>query len=294
MPLTNIRSEWVSGNLVFFEESVGQSVTGDVFTIGTAAVKIGGTSQDVDFQFYATGSKSFIIDAGAGTCTVTGISLTLAPGSSSPGLVMGTKSSSAAVGHPIGVANSADTAGDKAIAIFTDDANAVLASDAQAINGRCLVLHAQTGAYGISVVRSNLRVVASITPSASKGFYANENYVEASGTYTIGDGTNFTILAASAASVEFGGTPTIAANAVVCGLHISGKTLPASPTGEAVGILFQALSQGYEHTFGFSGVGTTDGNGLVAQTGGTNTYTHKIKVWINGVGTKYIGVGDIA
>ena len=73
MSVTLIRSEWVSGNLVFYEDQVGQSVTGDVLTIGTTAVKIGETSQDVDFQFYATGSKSFIIDAGAGTMTLLGI-----------------------------------------------------------------------------------------------------------------------------------------------------------------------------------------------------------------------------
>jgi hypothetical protein len=205
------------------------------------------------------------------------------------GIVMGQKSSSAAVGHHIGVQNSGDTAGDKAIAVFADDSNAVLASDAQGINSRCLILHAQNGAYGMSALRGHLRVVASITPSASKGFYATENYVEGSGTYTIGDGTNFTILAACGASIETGGTPTIAANAVVCGLHITGKTLPGSPTGEAVGILFQALSQGFEHTFGFTGVGTTDGNGLTTGSDSTNV-THKIAVWINGVGTRYLHV----
>jgi hypothetical protein len=210
-------------------------------------------------------------------------------GTAVAGLVIGQKSSSAAVGHAIGVANSADTAGDKAVAVFCDDANAVLATDAQGINSRSLILHAQTGVYGMSSLRGHLRVVASITPSASKGFYGTESYVEASGTYTIGDGTNFTILSAAGASVELGGTPTIAANAVVCGLHISGKTLPGSPTGEAVGILFQALAQGYEHTFGFTGVGTTDGNGLTTGSDSTNV-THKIAVWINGVGTRYIHV----
>ncbi len=75
--ITNISSEWVSGSLVFYETAVGQSATGDVLTLGIAAVKIGGTSQDVDFQFYATGSKSFIIDAGAGTLTLTGITFAL-------------------------------------------------------------------------------------------------------------------------------------------------------------------------------------------------------------------------
>jgi hypothetical protein len=70
-----INSSWASGSLVFYEKAVGRTATGDIFTIGTAAVKVGGTAQDVDFQFYATGSKSAIIDAGAGTFTLTGVSL---------------------------------------------------------------------------------------------------------------------------------------------------------------------------------------------------------------------------
>ncbi len=76
--ITNISSEWVSGSLVFYETAVGQSVTGDVLTLGTAAVKVGGTSQDVDFQWYADGGKSFILDAGAGTLVTAGIDVTIA------------------------------------------------------------------------------------------------------------------------------------------------------------------------------------------------------------------------
>ena len=71
-----IDSKFASGNLVFYEKSVGRTATGDVFTIGTAAVKVGGTAQDVDFQFYATGSLSAIIDAGAATLTLVGITST--------------------------------------------------------------------------------------------------------------------------------------------------------------------------------------------------------------------------
>ena len=276
-----------------------------VLTCFDASIEIGtaltATGYVAGFKAELTGAGTITGAGGAGVLITNASGAAAWPnaifiesGACTAGLVFGAKSSSAAVGHPIGVANSADTAGDKAIAVFADDANAVLASDAQGINSRCLVLHAQTGTYGMTALRGHLRVVANITPSASKGFYATENYVEASGTYTIGDGTNLTILAAAGASVELGGTPTIAANAVVCGLHISGKTLPGSPTGEAVGILFQALAQGYEHAIGFTGVGSTDGNGLVVQSGGTLTCTHKIAVWINGVGTRYIGVGTIA
>lgn len=66
-----INSSWASGSLVFYEKAVGRTATGDIFTIGTAAVKVGNTSQDCDFQIYGTGSKSAIFDIGAGTFTLT-------------------------------------------------------------------------------------------------------------------------------------------------------------------------------------------------------------------------------
>ena len=68
-----INAVWSSGNLIYYEAAVGRTATGDVFTIGTAAVKVGGTAQDVDFQFYGTGSLSAIIDCGAATLTLVGI-----------------------------------------------------------------------------------------------------------------------------------------------------------------------------------------------------------------------------
>ena len=71
-----INSKFASGSLVFYEKAVGRTATGDVLTIGTAAVKIGGTGQDVDFQYYGTGSLSAIIDCGAATFTLVGIATT--------------------------------------------------------------------------------------------------------------------------------------------------------------------------------------------------------------------------
>jgi len=68
-----VNSDWSSGSLVFYEKAVGRTATGDVLTIGTAAVKVGNTSQDVDFQYYGTGSLSAIIDCGDATFTLTGI-----------------------------------------------------------------------------------------------------------------------------------------------------------------------------------------------------------------------------
>lgn len=77
MPLNLIESKWSSGNLYFYEKSVGRSVTGDVLSMSTSAVTIGGTSQDIDFAWYASGSKSFVLDAGSGTLTLAGIDVSL-------------------------------------------------------------------------------------------------------------------------------------------------------------------------------------------------------------------------
>jgi hypothetical protein len=208
------------------------------------------------------------------------------------GLVMGDKSSSAAIGHHIGVANSADTQGDKAIAIFADDGNFTLASDAQAINARVAILHNQLGAYALSCIRGHMRIcAANIEPSEGKAFQAVSGVVETSGTPTIGTGSIWTVICGVNAAISAAGT-TVAANAILAAIHITG-TYPTSQSGEMIGILFEANAQGAEHTFGFNGVGATDGNGLVAQSGGSVTITHKIAVWINGVGTRYIPVGTI-
>jgi len=72
-----INSKFASGSLVFYEKAVGRTATGDVFTVGTDAVKIGGTGNDIDFQYYGTGSLSAIIDCGAKTFTLTGIGVIL-------------------------------------------------------------------------------------------------------------------------------------------------------------------------------------------------------------------------
>lgn len=77
MSVNLIESKWSSGNLYFYEKAVGRSVTGDVFSMSTSAVTIGGTSQDIDFGWYASGSKSFVLDAGAGTLTITGLDVSL-------------------------------------------------------------------------------------------------------------------------------------------------------------------------------------------------------------------------
>lgn len=67
-----INSKFASGALYFYEKAVGRTATGDVLSISTSAVTVGGTAQDVDFAIYGTGSKSAVFDIGAGTFIVTG------------------------------------------------------------------------------------------------------------------------------------------------------------------------------------------------------------------------------
>uniref|UniRef100_A0A6M3KYD9 Uncharacterized protein n=1 Tax=viral metagenome TaxID=1070528 RepID=A0A6M3KYD9_9ZZZZ len=74
MPVTLIKSSWSSGSLIFHEAtSIAPSTTYNVFSLGTGAVKVGDTANDVDFQYYGTGSLSAIIDCGAATFTLVGI-----------------------------------------------------------------------------------------------------------------------------------------------------------------------------------------------------------------------------
>ena len=72
-----INAFWESGNLIYYEKQVGHTATGDVLTIGTEAVKIGGTLQDVDFQWYGSSSKSFILNKGAATAVSAGLAWTI-------------------------------------------------------------------------------------------------------------------------------------------------------------------------------------------------------------------------
>lgn len=61
MPVTNIKSEWSSGNLVFYEGSVGRSTAGDVLTIGTTSVVVGGSAQDVDFKVWMGAADQYVL-----------------------------------------------------------------------------------------------------------------------------------------------------------------------------------------------------------------------------------------
>lgn len=70
MPVTNVRSEWSSGNLVFFEKAVGRSTTGDILTIGTSMVSVGGSAQDIDFKVWMGAADQYVLfDAGAAKVT---------------------------------------------------------------------------------------------------------------------------------------------------------------------------------------------------------------------------------
>ena len=117
MPVTLIKSSWSSGSLVFHEStSVAPSTTYDVLTLGTGAVKVGNTANDVDFQYYGTGSLSAIIDCGAATLTLTGITA-----STNKTLTFSASADSAAVADKVTLGGYDISAGHRALAIGTEE-----------------------------------------------------------------------------------------------------------------------------------------------------------------------------
>ena len=116
MPVTNIKSKWVSGNLIFYEAAIGRSVTGDVLTIGTDAVIVGNTGQDVDFQYYGSGSISALIDCGAATFTLTGIAT-----STNKTLTFSASADSSAVADTVTLGGYDISAGHRALAIGSEE-----------------------------------------------------------------------------------------------------------------------------------------------------------------------------
>ena len=73
-----INSVFSSGSLVFYEKAVGRTATGDVFTIGTSQVTVGGTGQDVDFLVYlGSANNYFKLDCGAATAAFYGVDVTV-------------------------------------------------------------------------------------------------------------------------------------------------------------------------------------------------------------------------
>jgi len=183
MPVTSISSGWSSGSLVFYEDAVGQSATGDVFTLGTTAVKVGGTSQDVDFQFYATGSKSFIIDAGAGTLTFAGITQ-----------AFGSKANVSGSGIPI---PSTDDWG--ALRVFTDDVGANIADSVRGIQSRTLLTTAQS-AGTIRSLQGQLKAIDGVN-FATGVYTAVQGYIELAGSQTV---ASTAVLSCFDASIEIG------------------------------------------------------------------------------------------
>jgi hypothetical protein len=191
------------------------------------------------------------------------------------------QSSSAQIGHHLSATSQ------RAIVAFCDDNNAVLGADCQGIYCRSAVFAAQNANYSIASMRGHLRVIgANILPPADKGWSGVEADVECSGTYTIGDSTNMAYVSGLQIGVEIGGTPTISATGRVCGILLTGGFTAASYTGETIGMLFMTSggTYAYEHAFGFN-----DGVfGVISTATHSTNDTHKIAVWINGVGTRYI------
>ncbi|HUX80443.1 MAG TPA: hypothetical protein VMW10_11985, partial [Alphaproteobacteria bacterium] len=73
MPVTKVGSRWSSGNLIFFEKSIGPAVIGNLLTIGTTAVTVGSATQDADFKvFLGSANEYFLCDVGGSKVTLVG------------------------------------------------------------------------------------------------------------------------------------------------------------------------------------------------------------------------------
>lgn len=75
---TKVHSKWESGELYFYEASVGRTATGDLFKIGTSEITVGNSSQDVDLVIYLGASDQYVkFDAGAATMTIAKTDVTI-------------------------------------------------------------------------------------------------------------------------------------------------------------------------------------------------------------------------
>ena len=193
-----INSKFASGSLVFYEKTVGRTATGDVFTVGTTAVKVGGTAQDVDFQVYGTGSLSAIIDIGAATMTLVGLA-TATDGAVT--ITDATSTSSSTTGALIvtgGIATAADIWVGDDINVFDD----ILLSATSVINfGAGDITF--TGGTGIVTIAGGL-----LTSTNTTGFSSTATFVPDSTrtNYALAIGTRATeldITTANAASQHF-------------------------------------------------------------------------------------------
>ena len=75
-----INSKFTSGNLVFYEKAVGRTATGDVLTIGTTAVTVGNTANDIDFKVFGAISGNYMLyDSSENRLDVTSIGAYVRP-----------------------------------------------------------------------------------------------------------------------------------------------------------------------------------------------------------------------
>jgi len=263
-----VDSKFSSGNLYFYEKTVGRTTTGDIFKIGTTSVTVGNTSQDVDFQFYTSSSKSFVIDAGSGTATFTAISPTLAGTSK---LNIGTS------GTPLSF-----TAGTPTFTLYTTNASTSGSTSAEPF----LVSNTQTGAGGVGG-----RARFYMTTNVALGGWSNA--LKAAVTYgasgrTTGLGSVFcSELTLSAGTTS--GTYTCLEGEIVLGAGAS--------TGTTTSFMYFNVSGAAATTFDSNGVlfelgtGFTSGSGKFWYDNTANAADEFIKVKTES-GIRYLALSD--
>lgn len=69
-----INSVWSSGELYFYERSVGRTTTGDLLKIGTSEIDVGNSAQDVDLKVFMGSASDYVLfDVGNKSLSLVGL-----------------------------------------------------------------------------------------------------------------------------------------------------------------------------------------------------------------------------
>jgi hypothetical protein len=133
MPATSIRSDWESGSLVFYEDAVGRSVTGDLITFATTGITVGNTSQDADLKVWlGTAANYGLFDCGNKYLFVTITQTSASPGTHRAIVGKQTTFTSMTSGNVVGVRGEV-TLGGTATSVFLYGVQGKIITGAQTI-----------------------------------------------------------------------------------------------------------------------------------------------------------------
>jgi len=238
--VTNIGQDWSSGNMVYFEEAVGRSTSGDVLSIGTTAVAVGNTGNDIDFTVYTGASATFKVDCGnaAVELTATRIDCKSVTANTDGAFIKAGTSSSPIV---------KDTSNLKFVSLYFD--NGATGGDNRGIYNRLYL----TGAGGGGESLRSFTTVSNVAGSTAHGAHLSLSFGTSGSITGLGVATRATLhvpnvvmsggtYAAGQSEVYFDGTTARIAGTTVSSIHrfvadgVSGYTNDLPYVFEFVGL----------------------------------------------------------